>query len=153
MDHRSMKTLTAATVLAICAVVTESAALAAAPNPMVGRWFTEGDERGVHLQVFLDNKADGTYVKDIRAIAMCQTAGSAKETGKWTYEGTNYATASEMLDGKPVTGSYADTHDLFTVSPVDESHLNLFDTETKLNWALSLASENTGFPPPRGCTV
>jgi hypothetical protein len=126
---------------------------AGAENSMVGRWFTEGVERGVHIQVFMENKADGSYVKDVRAIQNCQTAGAGKETGKWTFEQDNLATTSEMLDGKPVTGSYADTHDLFTVTRVDDAHINLFDTETKLTWALEKVSDSFGFPPPRGCSI
>jgi hypothetical protein len=128
-------------------------AFAAQDSTMVGRWFTEGIERGVHLQVFLDNKADGTYVKDVRAIANCETAGSGKEAGKWTFEQGNYATAGETLDGKPLTGSYADTHDLFNVTRVDESHINLLDTETNIAWALNLVAPSYAFPPPRGCSI
>jgi hypothetical protein len=126
---------------------------AADNNSLVGRWFTEGVENGVYLQVFLDNKADGTYVKDVRAIDKCEAAGSGKETGKWTYEKGDLATESQMLDGKPVTGSFADTHDLFTVTRVDESHINLYDTETNITWALSLVPASATFPAPRGCSV
>jgi len=120
---------------------------------VVGRWFTEGEENGVHIQVFFDNNADGTYVKDVRAIDKCETAGAGKETGKWTYEKGDLATESQMLDGKPVTGSFADTHDLFTVTRVDESHINLYDTETNITWALSLVPASATFPAPRGCSV
>jgi hypothetical protein len=120
---------------------------------MLGRWFTEGDERGVHIQVFMENKADGSYVKDVRAIQKCDVAGTGKEVGKWTFDQGNFATTSETLDGKPITGSYADTHDLFNVTRVDESHINLFDTETKLTWALQLVSDAFSFPPPRGCSI
>jgi hypothetical protein len=126
---------------------------AAADGGMLGRWFTEGDERGVHIQVFIENKADGTYIKDVRAIQTCDVAGTGKEAGKWTYNQGNFATTSETLDGKPITGSYEDTHDLFNVTRVDESHINLFDTETKLTWALQLVSDSLSFPPPRGCSI
>jgi hypothetical protein len=125
----------------------------AADNSTAGRWFAEGDENGVHIQVFLDMKPDGSYVKDVRIIDKCDTAGAGKETGKWTYEKGDLATESEMLDGKPVTGSFADIHDLYNVTRIDESHINLYDTETKINWALSLATASTMFPPPRGCSV
>src|SRR5882724_2255748 len=106
--------------LALSILATTSAS-AATDDGMVGRWFTEGVERGAHLQVFIENKADGSYVKDIRVIQSCQTAGTAKETGKWTFEQGKFATTSEMLDGKPMTGSYADLHDLFNVTRVDDA--------------------------------
>jgi hypothetical protein len=129
-------------------------AFGAADNPMIGRWFTEGIERGVHIQVFMENKADGTYVKDVRAIENCEVSGSGKETGKWMFDQGSFATASETLDGKPITGGTpADTHDLFTVTKVDDMHINLFDTETKITWALVAVSRASAFPPPRGCSV
>jgi hypothetical protein len=139
--------------LALIASFALAPAHGASDSPLLGRWFTEGDERGVHIQVFMENKADGTYVKDVRAIQMCDVAGTGKEAGKWTYDQGNFATTSETLDGKPITGSYADTHDLFTVTRVDDSHINLFDTETKLTWGLQLVSDSFSFPPPRGCSI
>jgi hypothetical protein len=125
----------------------------AAENGMVGRWFTEGVEKGVHLQVFLENKSNGSYVKDVRAFDGCDVAGTGQETGKWTFEKGDFATESEMLDGKPVTGSFADTHDLFTVTRVDDTHINLYDTETNITWALSKVAPSYSFPPARGCSV
>ena len=146
---RSISTFTAfATFVALV-----SSPASAQEVSMLGRWFTEGVEKGVHLQVFLENKADGTYVKDVRAIMNCETAGSGKETGKWTFEHGEYATASELVDGKPVTGSYADTHDLFKVTRVDGMHVSLLDTETDITWALSLVPDSFSFPPARGCSI
>jgi hypothetical protein len=128
-------------------------ALAADNRPMVGRWFAEGDENGAHIQVFLDNKTDGTYVKDVRAVNGCEAQGAGRETGVWTFDKGDYATEAKQLDGKPVTGSFADTHDLFTVTLVDEDHINLYDTETNLNWALSRVTAAAPFPAPRGCSI
>ena len=56
------------TALASAAIVLALGPASAQDMSMLGRWFTEGVEKGVHLQVFLENKADGTYVKDVRAI-------------------------------------------------------------------------------------
>ena len=119
---------------------------------MVGRWFTEGTENKMHLQVFLDNKSDGTYEKDIVAIENCEVAGHWHETGTWTFSDGKFATSSEAVDGMPVKQS-PDTHDLFTTSRYDDSHIGLFDTKTKIVWALTLVPSQAAFPPPRGCTV
>lgn len=137
--------------LVIAVLYAAQGALAAENRGMTGRWFTEGDENGAHLQVFLENKADGTYVKDVRAVNGCEARGAGKETGVWTFEKGDYATEAKALDGMPVTGSFADTHDLFTVTQVDEDHINLYDTETNLNWALARVSQTAPFPAPRGC--
>ena len=138
---------------ATAALLAIAPASAAPEGSMVGRWFTEGVERGVHIQVFIDNHADGSYLKDVRAIENCEVAGSGKETGKWTFEKGNFATASEMLDGNQLDTSSPDTHDLFTVTHVDDAHLNLYDTKTKLTWALIAVTKEAGFPAPRGCSV
>ena len=148
-----MRTLSTVLASLVLSVLAATSAPAATNDSMVGRWFTEGVERGAHLQVFIENKADGSYVKDIRVIQNCQTAGAAKETGKWTFEQGKFATTSEMLDGKPMTGSYADLHDLFNVSRVDDTHINLFDTETNLTWGLEKEPDTFGFPPARGCSI
>lgn len=152
MAYDSRKTLAILASLALSALTAPSAS-AAQENSIIGRWFTEGVERGVHIQVFLDNKPDGSYEKDIRAIEKCEVAGRGKETGKWTFQNGDFATTSEAVDGKPATGSPADLHDLFNVTRVDESHINLYDTETKLNWALLLVTDSYAFPPPRGCSI
>lgn len=148
-----MRYLSAAVGGLALSILATTSALTATDDSMVGRWFTEGVERGVHLQVFIETKPDGSYVKDVRAIQSCQTAGTAKETGKWTFEQGKFATTSEMLDGKPMTGSYADLHDLFNVTKVDDTHLNMFDTETNLTWGLEKVSDTFGFPPARGCSI
>ena len=129
-------------------------AYSATDDAVVGRWLAEGYERNEHLQVFLDLQAGGTYEKDIRIIdSNCGIEGEAKETGKWTFQRGNLATVSEAVDGKPVTGSVADTHDLFRVDRVDEEHINLFDTETRLTWGLMLVAKDYAFPVARGCGV
>ena len=129
-------------------------AFGAADASLNGRWFAEGYERNEHLQVFLELRPGGTYEKDIRVVdTNCGIAAEAKETGKWTFERGNLATVSEAVDGKPVTGSVADTHDLFRVDRVDDEHINLFDTETKLTWGLLLVSKDYAFPVARGCGV
>ena len=139
--------------LAAVAVLATAPAFGAADGAMIGRWFTEGFEKGTHLQVILDVKPGGSYAKDIRIIENCEIAANGKETGTWTFERGNLATVSETFDGKPATGSTADTHNLFTVSRVDAEHINFFDTETKLNWALMLVSPSDPFPAPRGCGI
>src|SRR6185369_17948188 len=117
-----------------------------------GRWFSEGFERGEHIQVFLDLKSGGTYEKQVRIIdSNCGIAADAKETGEWTVQRGNLATVSEAVDGKPITGSTADTHDLYRVEHVDEEHMNLFDTETRLTWGLMLVTPDYAFPVARGC--
>ena len=128
---------------------------AASTSLMEGRWFTEGVERGAHIQVFIDNKPDGSYEKDLRVIENCEVAGRAKETGKWKFEQDGYATVSEAVNGKPVGPdvSAADKNDFFRVTRVDNEHVNLFDTETNLNWALTLVPATLDFPAPQGCTV
>ena len=129
-------------------------AYSATDDAVVGRWLAEGYERGDHLQVFLDLQPGGTYEKDIRVIdSNCGIEGEAKETGKWSFQRGNLATVSEAVDGKPVTGSVADTHDLYRVDRVDEEHINLFDTETKLTWGLMLVAKDYAFPVARGCGV
>ena len=137
--------------LAIVAALAAAPASHAVDNAPTGRWFTEGTEKGLHLQVILDLKAGGSYAKDIRIIENCDIAANGKETGKWTYAGDNLATVSETFDGKPATGSNADTHNTFRVSRVDGEHINFFDNDTKLNWALMMVSASDPFPAPRGC--
>src|SRR5262249_14277742 len=84
----------------------------AAEDSVAGRWLAEGFERGEHLQVFFRILPDGTYDKDIRVVdSNCGIEGEAKETGKWSFQRGSLATVSEAVDGKPVTGSPADTHD------------------------------------------
>ena len=134
-------------------------ALAAAPAhgadtyDMAGRWFTEGFEKGTHLQVILDIRPGGSYDKDIRMIENCDVAASGKENGSWTFDGKSLATVSETFDGKPAAGSPADTHNRFTVTRVDGEHINLFDTDTKLDWGLMLVPQSYAFPAPRGCGI
>ncbi len=142
-----------AALIAIGAVLAIAPAYGATGNGVTGRWFTDGFERGDHLEVFFDIRANGTYEKDIRIIENCDIAAHAKEGGKWTFQRGSLATVSETLDGKPVTGSPTDTHDLFTVTRVDEEHINLFDTETKINWGLMLVAPDFPFPAARGCGV
>jgi hypothetical protein len=139
--------------LAIVAVLATAPAFGAAENAPTGRWFTEGFEKGVHLQVILDLKPGGSYAKDIRIIENCEIAANGKETGTWTFTRGNLATVSETFDGKPATGSTADTHNIFTVSRVDEEHINFLDHDTKLNWALLLVSASDAFPAARGCGI
>ena len=118
-----------------------------------GRWFTEGFEKGTHLQVILDIKPGGTYDKDIRIIDNCDIAAKGKETGTWTFDGRSLATISETFDGKPATGSTSDTHNRFTVTRVDDEHVNLFDTDTNIDWGLMMVSQSYQFPAPRGCGI
>jgi hypothetical protein len=139
--------------LAVVAALATAPALGAADNAPTGRWFTEGFEKGIHLQVILDLRPGGFYAKDIRIIENCEIAANGKETGKWTFERGNLATVSETFDGKPATGSTADTHNVFSVSRVDGEHINFFDTDTKLNWALMMVSASDPFPAPRGCGI
>jgi hypothetical protein len=139
--------------LAMLAALALSPASFAADNAPTGRWVTEGFEKGIHLQVILDLKPGGTYAKDIRIIENCEIAGNGKETGTWTFERGNLATVSETFDGKPATGSNADTHNTFRVSRVDGDHINFFDNDTKLNWALMMVSASDSFPAPRGCGI
>lgn len=140
-------------ILAIIVTLATAPAFGATDDGLIGRWFTEGFEKGVHLQVILDVKPGGSYAKDIRIIENCEIAANGKETGTWTFERGNLATVSETFDGKPATGSMADTHNRFTVSRVDKEHINFFDTDTKLNWALMLVSPSDMFPAPRGCGI
>src|SRR5262249_29426847 len=127
-------------------------AYGAADEPMTGRWFSEGFEHGEHLQVIFDLQAGGTYGKDIRVIDdNCGVAVQAKETGKWERQRANLATVTETIDGKPVTASPADTHNLFRVERVDDEHINLFDTDTRLTWGLMLVTPDYMFPVARGC--
>ena len=124
----------------------------AADESVTGRWFSEGFEHNEHLQVFFELQTAGTYVKEIRVIdSNCGIDGQAKETGKWSFQRGNLATVSEAVDGKPVTGSPADTHDLFRVERVDDEHINLYDTETKLTWGLMRVTPDYAFPVARGC--
>lgn len=141
------------TMIAATAAVLLPRCASAAEDGVLGRWFTEGVERGVHVQVFLDAKPDGTYEKLIRAVDGCDTGRASRETGKYTYEQGQLATESETVDGKPVTGSFSDVHDLFNVTRIDASHITLFDTETMLTWTLSLVSTTATFPPPAGCSI
>jgi len=121
-------------------------------DSVAGRWFAEGSEHGEHLQVFFRILPDGTYDKDIRVIdSNCGIAGEAKETGKWSFQRGSLATVSETVDGKPVTASPADTHDLYRVERVDDEHINLYDTETRLTWGLMMVMPDTVFPVARGC--
>ena len=138
--------------IATALMLVAAPAFGAANDSVTGRWLAEGFERGEHLQVFFDLQAGGTYEKHIRIIdSNCGIDGEAKETGKWSFQRGNLATVSEAVDGKPVTGSPADTHDLFRVERVDEEHINLYDTETKLTWGLMLVTPDYGFPVARGC--
>jgi hypothetical protein len=140
-------------VFAVLAALVTSPVLGASDDGLVGRWYTEGVEKGVHLQVILDIKPGGSYAKDIRVINNCEVAANGKETGSWTFERGNLTTISETFDGKPATGSTADTHNLFRVSRVDGEHINFFDTDTKLNWGLMLVSASESFPAARGCGI
>jgi hypothetical protein len=143
-----------AATLALSALLAAVPARAADDGGVVGRWFTEGVERNIHLQVFLDNKMDGTYEKDVRAVSEeCRMGRVSKEIGKWQFEQGSLGTTSETVDGKPVTGSPADIHDVFTVTRVDDTHINLFDIETRITWSLTLASPTAAFPTPRGCSI
>ena len=139
--------------LAIAALFATASAYGAADSAVTGRWFTEGFEKGAHIQVLLDIQPGGSYEKEIRIIENCENAASGKETGKWTFEGRSLATVSETFDGRPATGSQADTHNLFTVTRVDDEHINFFDTETKIDWGLMLVSQSYPFPAPRGCGI
>jgi len=137
---------------ALAALILAAPAYGAAEDSVTGRWFAEGFERTEHLQVFFELQPAGTYIKDIRVIdSNCGVAAEAKETGKWTFQRGSLATVSEAVDGMPVTGSPADTHDLFRVERVDEEHINLYDTETKLTWGLMMVAPNYAFPVARGC--
>lgn len=137
----------------LLAVLVIAPAYGATGNAPVGRWFTEGFEKGTHLQVILDIQPGGSYEKDVRIVENCDIAASGKEGGSWTFEGKNLATVSETFDGKPAGGSQADKHDLFTVTPVDDEHINFFDTETKIDWGLMRVSPSYAFPAPRGCGI
>ena len=138
---------------AVAALIATAPAHGAAGNAVTGRWFTEGFEKGAHIQVLLDIQPGGSYVKDLRIIENCEIAASGNETGKWTFDGRRLATVSEAFDGRPAAGSQADTHNLFTVTRVDEEHINFFDTETKIDWGLMLVSQSYPFPAPRGCGI
>ena len=140
-------------ILAIVVALATTPVLGAADDGLVGRWYTEGFEKGVHLQVILDVKPGGSYAKDIRIIDNCEVATTGKETGTWTFERGTLTTVSETFDGKPATGSTADTHNVFKVNRVDAEHINFYDTDTKLNWALMLVPASESFPAARGCGI
>jgi hypothetical protein len=152
-SQSKMLAIRIAAALAIAPLLALAPAYGAADNSLTGRWFTDGFEHGAHIQVYRDIKPDGTYQKDIRVIDNCEIAAEGKENGKWTFARGNFATVRESIDGKPETGSPADTHDLFTVTRVDDEHINFFDTDTKLNWGLMLASPSDKFPAARGCGI
>lgn len=141
------------TFFALVVALAATPAFGAANNAITGRWFTEGFEKGTHLQVILDIKPGGSYDKDIRVIGNCDIAASGKETGTWTFDGRSLGTVSETFDGKPATGSPSDTHNRFTVTRVDDEHINLFDTDTNIDWGLMLVSQSYLFPAPRNCGI
>lgn len=129
-------------------------AYAASDASLEGRWYSEGFEHGEHLQVFLDLQPGGEYLKDVRVLdSNCDIAGEGKETGDWVFQRNNLTTVSATVDGQPVTASPADRHELYRVERVDEEHINLFDTETRLTWGLMLVTPDYGFPVARGCGV
>ncbi len=135
--------------LAFLAIAPE--ALAASDNPAIGRWFTEGDEGGLHAQFVWDIRSDGTFAKDIRTIADCKVQKRWSETGKWTYDNSLLTSFTDVVDQQPVKP--APYIDKFVVTPVDATHATYFDSGTEITWSMSIAGKDFAFPIPKGCEV
>jgi len=122
-------------------------------NLLTGRWYTEGNEDGQHLQFVLANNPDGTFVKNIRNGTNCRAIATWVETGSWGFDGKRYVETTETVGGQKVDPAASDFKDAFEVARVDDTHMTLTDVKTQLTWTMAKVDPNYAMSPPKECTV
>src|ERR1700743_2532807 len=86
---------------------------AASSNPLVGDWYTEGTENGLHAQFIIHNLADGTFTKSIRDDTDCNASKKWTETGTWSLDKNRYIAITRTIDNNAVSGSDPEFNDTF----------------------------------------
>jgi hypothetical protein len=138
-----------AIVIAISALAPARADLSLVP----GSWYTEGVEHSEYLQAFVTFKSDGTFQKLLRTVIECKVRAEWIESGNWTYANAQLQFITKAVANRTIDPSDEYYINTFKVSPLDGSHLQIFDIETKLTWKLKTASPPLEFPKVPSCVV
>jgi hypothetical protein len=125
----------------------------ASNEALVGDWFTEGDENGVHAQFIIHNQPDNTFTKEVRTFVRCNVADFYNETGTWSFDGKNYTEITKTAAGTPVDGTQSYFNDSFEYASIDSNHFDMHDPKTGITWLMTRVSSDYQFPSAKGCTV
>ena len=139
--------------LALLPLVCALSSPAFGDNLLTGRWYSEGNEDGRHLQFVLANNPDGTFVKNIRNGTNCRAIATWVETGSWSFDGKRYAETTETVGGQKVDTATGEFKDAFDVARVDDRHMALIDVKTQITWTLAKVDPTYTMSPPKECTV
>ena len=144
-----MATLVAACIAWLSATSLVRAETALAP----GAWYTEGVERAEYLQAFVTFHPDGTFEKLLRTLEACRVRAQWIESGNWTFSNNQLQFLTNRVDTRVIDPSDEYYVNTFNVSPLDDSHVQIFDLETRLTWKLTAAKQPFQFPEPPDCVV
>jgi hypothetical protein len=148
-----LRSTRAAIGLAIIIAINSSASGRADLSLVPGSWYTEGVEHGEYLQAFVTFQSDGTFKKLLRTVIECKVRAEWIESGNWTYANAQLQFITNQVANRTIDPSDEYYINTFNVSPLDSSHLQIFDIETKLTWKLKTASPPLEFPKVPSCVV
>ena len=128
-------------------------AATASSEALIGDWYTEGVEHGIHVQSIIHNLGDGTFTKDLHIVTACDAANNSVETGSWSFDGKTYAEITKSVDGMAQDSNAPDMNDTFDYANIDNEHITLHDPKTNITWMFTRVSPDYHMPPASGCTV
>jgi hypothetical protein len=118
-----------------------------------GAWYTEGVENGDYIQAFVSFRPDGTFEKFLRTLEECKVRAEWVERGNWTLANSQLQFITTRVDKRTIDPSDEYYINTFLVTPLDNTHVKIFDLETLLTWKLEGADVPFKFPEPQGCVV
>jgi hypothetical protein len=86
-------------------------------------------------------------------VIECKVRAEWIESGNWTYANAQLQFITNQVANRTIDPSDEYYINTFNVSPLDSSHLQIFDIETKLTWKLKTASPPLEFPKVPSCVV
>jgi hypothetical protein len=131
--------------------VASAAACAAADFPL-GRWYMEGAENGVYIQILTESHGDNSFAKTGAYVFDCHNIQRTTEIGTWTFDGKRLTELTGNVDGAARDPADPDNTDFFDITPVDADHVTAHDPKTGVTWNVSRVSDST-LPPPAICTT
>lgn len=113
----------------------------------------EGVENHMNVQFKIENRDDGTFVKEIRDSTNCKRDRSWTEAGTWTFDGKEYAELTTMVDGNATDPNDQQFRDTFEYSPIDSNHFTMVDVKTGISWSVSRVPAEYQMPAPSHCMM
>jgi hypothetical protein len=132
-------------------LIASTAASAGADFPL-GRWYMEGTENGVYIQILTDSHGDSSFVKSGAYVFDCKNIQPTTEIGTWTFDGKRLTELTRNVDGQTRDPADPDNTDVFDITPIDADHVAAHDPKTGVTWNVSRVSDGA-LPPPAICST